>query len=123
MYAAMDLLVLPSHREGSGRVLVEAAAMRLPVIASDIRGCREVVSSGKTGILVPPKDSEALCNAILAVAQADDRQRAEWGQAARRRAEEFFDERAVFQRMIAHYRALQGRTSPNSADVTGGDDP
>jgi glycosyltransferase involved in cell wall biosynthesis len=50
-YARMDTFVLPSHREGIPRTCMEAASMGLPVIATDIRGCREVVKNGETGIL------------------------------------------------------------------------
>ena len=59
MYRAMDLFVLPSHREGIPRACMEAAAMGLPVIATDIRGCREVVLDGQTGTLVPVKNAAA----------------------------------------------------------------
>lgn len=59
-YAAMDLLVLPSHREGFPRAPMEAAAMGVPTIATDVRGCREAVVDGVTGILVPVRDAVAL---------------------------------------------------------------
>lgn len=62
--AAADLLVLPSYREGMGMVLVEAAGMGLPVIASDIPGCRDVVRDGHNGILVPAKNARAVADAI-----------------------------------------------------------
>ncbi len=53
LYAAMDLYVLASHREGYPRSAMEAAAMGLPMVATDIRGCRQVVDHGTTGLLVP----------------------------------------------------------------------
>jgi glycosyltransferase involved in cell wall biosynthesis len=59
-YAAFDLLVLPSHREGFPRAIMEAAAMGVPAIATDIRGCRQSVVDGITGILVPVGDTDAL---------------------------------------------------------------
>src|SRR5581483_2868221 len=59
MYSAMDLAVLPTYREGFPRALVEACAMGIPVVATNIRGCREAVAHGTTGVLVDPRDSAA----------------------------------------------------------------
>ena len=59
LYAAFDVFVLPSHREGFPRAAMEAAAMGLPVVATDIRGCRQVVDDGVTGMLVPVADPVA----------------------------------------------------------------
>lgn len=59
-YAAMDIFVFPSYREGFGVVLMEAAAMNLPSICSDIIGCNEIVEDNKTGFLIPSKDKNAL---------------------------------------------------------------
>src|SRR6185369_18006202 len=64
--AAMDLLVLPTHREGLGNVLLEAGAMERPVVATRITGCVDAVVDGSTGTLVPPKDPAALAEAIAA---------------------------------------------------------
>lgn len=105
LYAIMDVFALPSHREGLPRTLMEASAMAKPVVTSDIRGCREVVKDGETGILVPLKDADALAEAILLLLQDEGRARA-MGQAGRRRAEELFDERKVFQRVEAEYERL-----------------
>lgn len=105
LYAIMDVFVLPSHREGLPRTLMEAAAMAKPVVATDIRGCREVVKDGETGILVPVKDADALAEAILGLLQ-DPETAKKMGQAGRRRAEELFDERKVFQRVEAEYDRL-----------------
>ena len=61
----MDIFVLPSLQEGFPRVLVEAMYMGLPVIASSISGIPEIVLDGETGILVPPGDSEYICQNVL----------------------------------------------------------
>lgn len=72
LYAAADVVALPSHREGFPRSLIEAAAMARPVVATDIRGCREIVRDGVTGYLVPVKDPAALADRILALIEAPE---------------------------------------------------
>jgi glycosyltransferase involved in cell wall biosynthesis len=64
LYRAIDVLVLPTYREGFGTVLLEAGAMELPVVATRIPGCIDAVREGETGLLVPARDSEALAAAI-----------------------------------------------------------
>lgn len=63
-FSAFDLVVLPSYREGLPVVLLEAAAMRLPVVASNIPGCVDAVIDGETGTLIPAQDERALARAI-----------------------------------------------------------
>jgi len=64
LYAAMDAVVLPSWREGLSRSLIEAAAMELAIITTDVPGCRDVVEHGISGLLVPKQDAQALALAI-----------------------------------------------------------
>jgi glycosyltransferase involved in cell wall biosynthesis len=105
LYALMDLFVLPSHREGLPRVLMEAAAMGIPSVATDIRGCREVVRHGRNGLLVPLGDVEALAGAILQLLTDRDLAR-RLGQEARRVALDEFDERKGFEAVKAEYQRL-----------------
>jgi glycosyltransferase involved in cell wall biosynthesis len=105
MYALMDLFVLPSHREGFPRAAMEATAMRLPCVVTDIRGCRQVVTHETNGLLVPVGDASALAAAILAVLGDPARAR-EMGEEGRRRARREFDQRAVFATVIAAYEEL-----------------
>lgn len=63
--AALDVAVLPSYREAQGIALLEAMALRRPVIATNVGGIPEVVEDGRTGLLVPPRDAEALAGAIV----------------------------------------------------------
>jgi len=105
LYSAMDLVVLPSYREGYPRVLMEAAAMGRPSVGTNIRGCREVIEDGVTGLLVEPGDVEGLAQAIIKILK--DRSLAEsMGRAARVRAESLFDERKVFETVARTYEAL-----------------
>jgi glycosyltransferase involved in cell wall biosynthesis len=108
LYAAFDLFVLASYREGFPLSLMEASAMALPVIATDIRGCRQVVDNGGTGLIVPPRDSAALTRAIATLA-ADPERRAKMGAAARAKAEAEFDEQVLIRRTLATYGRLLQR--------------
>jgi glycosyltransferase involved in cell wall biosynthesis len=107
LYAAMDVFVLASHREGFPRAAMEASAMALPVVATDVRGCREVVDPGVTGELVPVQDPAALSSALLALGEPEHR--AAFGGAARQRARAHFDERRVVEAVLATYREVARR--------------
>ncbi len=82
--------------------------MGLPLIATDVRGCRQVVDVGRNGLLVPPCDSRALSTAIERIA-SDPVQRVEMGAASRGIAAERFDERAVVCRVLETYRDVADR--------------
>jgi glycosyltransferase involved in cell wall biosynthesis len=105
LYVAMDLFVLASHREGFPRAAMEAAAMGLPVVATDIRGCRQVVAHGRTGLLVPPADADALVAAIEALA-SDPARRSGFGASGRSKALRDFDDRRQIALTLAVYGAL-----------------
>jgi glycosyltransferase involved in cell wall biosynthesis len=104
LYAAMDVFVLASHREGFPRAAMEATAMGLPVVATDIRGCREVVDPGVTGTLVERQDPRALAAALLEL--ADPGRRTALGRAAVARAATHFDERRVVDIVLDTYREV-----------------
>ena len=99
------MFVLPSYREGLSRVLLEASAMGLPIVATNVPGCREVVTSGRTGLLVPPRNSESLASAITQLVESPE-SRTEFGQNARERAELLFDEQFVINDILELYRQL-----------------
>jgi glycosyltransferase involved in cell wall biosynthesis len=105
LYAAMDVVVLPSHREGLPRTLLEASAMARPIVATRVRGCREAVAAGETGLLVPPSAPRRLREALESLLP-DAARRLSLGAAARRRAARLFDERAVFERIDLAYNEL-----------------
>ncbi len=71
-YAAADCFVLPSYREGFPNTVLEAGAMGLPCIVTDINGSREIVEDGKNGLVIPSKDASALYEAMLRMVQDDD---------------------------------------------------
>lgn len=104
-YAAMDLLVLPSYREGLPTVLLEAAAMELPVVATRIPGCSDVVEDEKTGFLVPLRDTHALINAIARYL-ADPTLRVAHGKAARASVSEKFDRYKIWNAIGKFYHEV-----------------
>ncbi|HYU56635.1 MAG TPA: glycosyltransferase family 4 protein [Actinomycetota bacterium] len=105
VYRAFDLFALPSYREGVPRSAIEAMASARAVVATDVRGCREVVADGETGLLVPARDHGALARAILRLVE-DDVLRTEMEAAGRRRVALRFDEERVIERTLAVYERL-----------------
>jgi glycosyltransferase involved in cell wall biosynthesis len=111
LYRGMDVYVLASHREGFPRAAMEAASMGLPAVATDVRGCRQVVDHELTGLLVPARDVAALEAAITALASDPDRRHA-MGAAARAKARQQFDvHRCVDITLSTYYRLLEARGS------------
>jgi len=100
-----DLLVLPSYREGMPVTILEAMAASKPVVATNVRGCREEVVDGVTGWIVPPADPAALADAIRRVLCDPERARA-MGHAGRARAEAEYDQTRVIAEQLAVYREL-----------------
>ncbi len=112
MYSAMDIFVLPSHREGMPLAVLEAQAMGIPVITSDARGCRESIVPGRTGMIVPVGDSGALAEAIKKL--ANDRElRRHMGEVGAQLVRERFDQQLVFSTYENEYlRQLRRRGFP-----------
>lgn len=102
VYAALDVFVLPSWREGFSRSGMEAAATGLPMVLSDIRGCRELGEDGRHLLLVPPRNVNALTDAVQRLLR-DAPLRKRLGAAARERALREFDQRAVAVRSLQTY--------------------
>ena len=105
LLADIDVAVLPSYREGVPRSLLEAAACALPIVTTDVPGCREVVRHGVNGLLVPARDAVALAAAIKYMYERPE-ERARMGAAARDTVLRAFDQSIVFERTFAVYRDL-----------------
>lgn len=105
LLASVDVVVLPSYREGLPKTLIEAAACALPLVTTDVPGCREVVTDEKDGLLIPPKDADALANAIARLHDSPELAR-KLGLAAREKALAEFDETIVIERTVEVYRSV-----------------
>lgn len=105
LYAVMDILALPTYREGFPLVPMEAAAMELPVVATRVPGCVDAVQDGVTGVLVPPYDPEALAMAIRAYLGDPDLRRRH-GRAGRERMLREFRPRDLWESTYIEYRRL-----------------
>lgn len=101
-YAGADFLVLPSLAEGLPLVILEALASGTPVIASNVAGIPEIVSDGYNGLLVPPKDTEALSEAMQKLA-SNPELRNEMGKNARRTVDERFSWRSIAEEVLKVY--------------------
>ncbi|MFF0393556.1 glycosyltransferase [Kitasatospora sp. NPDC004615] len=108
VYAALDVFVLPSYREGFSRSGMEAAASGLPMVLSDIRGCREIGTHDQHLLLAPAADAAALTDALDRLL-TEPHLRTRLGTAARRRALEQFDQRTVARISLETYAAVAHR--------------
>ena len=105
---SVDVVALPSYREGLPKGLIEAAASGCALVTTDVPGCREVVTDGVDGLRVPVRDANALALAIARL-HDDPVLRVQLATAGQRKALAEFDERIVIERTIEVYRVLLGR--------------
>ena len=98
-----DVGVLPSYHEGIPTILLEAAAAGLPLVATDVQGCRLVVRDGTNGLLVQPRDATALAGALHRLLQ-DEALRKRFGLASRRIAVEEFSTPVIVGKYLETYR-------------------
>ncbi|MBN2511097.1 MAG: glycosyltransferase family 4 protein [Spirochaetales bacterium] len=102
-----DIFVLASHWEGFPRSIIEAMRASLPVVCTDVGGCRESVVHGKTGFLVKEKDEQDLAQAIRTLLQDPETART-MGQAGRKRYEEYFTFKIMFYKTLEVYKEVTG---------------
>ena len=103
VYAASNVIALPTHREGFPNVLLEAAAMERPVVATAVDGCTDAVEDGETGILVPLGDIRALTAGLRRYLE-NKSEAQNVGLAARARVKEWYRPVAIAKETIALYR-------------------
>jgi glycosyltransferase involved in cell wall biosynthesis len=119
LLAASDVMAFPSgYGEGVPRVLLEAAAMALPIVTTDAPGCREVVESGQNGFLIPIGDATALTEAVARLV-ADPALRRRLGAAGRERAVTRFDLAVVTERTRGLYHELLAQRAGRSLPLGG----
>ncbi len=112
-----DFIVLPSYREGLSRVLLEAAAMRRPIVTTDVPGCRDIVDDGINGYLCEARDGPALAQALERALKTDDATWQGMAQAGRARVLAQFSQ----DRVIALYRSAlveAGVASPSVPELS-----
>lgn len=102
-----SVYVLPSYREGTPRTVLEAMAMGIPIITTDVPGCRQTVDEGVNGYLVPPQDPIALANACIKFLKRPSLG-LEMGLAARRVVEKRYDVRRVNSDMFLALQLMRG---------------
>jgi len=107
-YSAMDVFVLPTYREGLPISALEAAAMELPVVATRVPGCVDAVVDGRTGLLVPPRDAEALAGACRRLLD-DPGLRQKLGRQGRQRVLSEFAPERISEGLRQEYLAILGQ--------------
>jgi len=105
IYPLANIVCLPSYREGLSRTLIEACACGRAVVTTDVPGCRDVVKHGENGLLVPPKDPQALAKAILELIKSPGTRR-QMALAGRKIAERDFSTEKIIQETLDVYKKL-----------------
>ena len=104
-YAASDALAFPSYREGMPNVVLEAGAMGLPSIVTDINGSREIIRQGYNGVVIPPRDAEALYQAMSRFATCRE-ETARLAANARKNVADRYEQKMVWRALLAEYNRL-----------------
>jgi len=109
VFRQADIMVLPSYREGLSKSLIEAAAMKLPIVTTDVPGCREVVDEGKNGFLCEVGNADDLYDQIKRMISLTEKQRLEMGNYSREKVKNEFDEKIVIHRYLEKIEEIMGK--------------
>ena len=104
--AASDVFVFPSYREGFPNVVLQAGAMGLPSIVTDINGSSEIITEGVNGSIIPSQDEEALYKAMEKLLDMEERQKL--AQQARPQIANRYERKALWKELLKFYRSLEG---------------
>lgn len=108
VFEQAHIICLPSYREGLPKVLLEAAACVKPIVATDVPGCREIVRHNKNGLLVPPKNSSALAEALKTLIQNPEMRR-HMGVEGRKIVQQEFSQEIVIEQTLSLYQQMLQR--------------
>ena len=103
---ASDIFVFPSYREGFPNVVMQAVCLGVPCVVSDINGCNELIKHGVTGLIVPPKNHQALYDAMVILAN-DKKMSSEFAVKARQYVVENFDQQHIWGEILKEYLKFQ----------------
>ena len=104
--AASEVFVFPSYREGFPNVVLQAGAMGLPSIVTDINGSSEIITEGVNGSIIPSQDEEALYKAMEKLLDMEERQKL--AQQARPQIANRYERKALWKELLKFYRSLEG---------------
>lgn len=113
-FAISNALVFPSYREGFPNVVMQAGAMALPSIVTNINGCNEIITDGINGIIIPVKDTIALYKAMRKIAANDDF-RGQLQQNARPMIVSRYEQQLVWDAILEEYKSLE--VSPSAKNL------
>lgn len=105
-FAISDVLAFPSYREGFPNVVMQAGAMGLPSIVTNINGCNEIIMEGKNGRIIPPKNEEALLEAMKYMLKHPAESK-KMGEAARPLITSRYEQQMVWKALLEEYRSLE----------------
>ena len=105
-FAAADVLVFPSYREGFPNVVLQAGAMRLPAIVTDINGCNEIIQDGVNGKIIPPRDENALYEVMKWFYEHRNDEVKKMAEQARPMIVERYEQHKVWEALLAEYQLL-----------------
>lgn len=112
---ASDVFVFPSYREGFPNVVMQAACLKVPCIVSDINGCNEIIENNVSGLIVPPKNHQALFDAMVLMA-ADKKISSEFAEKAKQFVVDNYDQQYVWGEILKEY--LKFGIQPSSAGLS-----